>query len=297
MIAHRSLIAAVFVLILGMVSCGPSIPRDQVQRTNAAYEAVAARSEPVLAELSIAERRTFVRILANGGAPRDGDIVIPITFDPKSAASFSTIDDPQLTASLRRALCIVGDYFKLLAVLAEGRNIDEAKAQMNTLAGSVRDIITVATGGAGLPIVDIASKLSPLVDEWAKARNADELRRLVLKGEPIVRSLIDRLQNASTTMYEILIREPMRASRTTLADNEVARHTVYVQMLGSLTSLADYVILLDKLRETLSVLAAAERSPNSSLALSSLSASLDSVLIQARAASGAIALIKARSTQ
>lgn len=292
-IVQRSVIAALFALLLGMAGCGPSIPRDQVQRANAAYEAVAARSEPVLTELSIAERRTFVRTLASGGAPRDGDIVIPPTFDPKSAVYFSTIGDPVLTTSLRRALGIVGDYFKLLAALAEGRNIDEAKAQINALAGSVAGVITVATGGAGLPIVAIADKLAPLIERWAEAKDAEELRRLVLEGEPIVKSLIVSLQSASSTMYETLTREPMRAVRTTLADNAAARHTAFVQMAESNTSLADYVVLLGKLNDTLSALAAAVRSPGSPLALSSLAASADSVLIQARAASGAIALIKA----
>jgi hypothetical protein len=292
-IVQRSVIATSFALLLGVAGCAASIPHDQVQRANAAYDAVAARSEPMLIELSIAERRTFIRTLANGGAPRDGDIVIPVTFDPKSAAYFSTIGDPVLTTSLRRALGIIGDYFKLLAALADGRNIEETKAQINSLATSVAGVVTLATGGTALPIVAIAGQLAPLIGQWAQAKDAEELRRLVLEGEPIVKSLIAELQKSSAAMYETLTREPMRATRTTLADNPEARHTAFVQMAESNILLADYVVLLGKLSDTLSALAAAVRSPGSPLALSSLAASADSVLIDARAASGAIALIKA----
>ena len=293
MIVRRGVIAAYFTLLLGMEGCAPSIPHDQVQRANAAYEAVSARSESMLIELSIAERRTYIRTLANGGAPRDGDIIIPTTFDPKTAAYFSTIGDPVLTTSVRRSLGIVGDYFKLLATLADGRNVDEAKAQINSLAASVAGVVTLATGGTALPIVAIADKLTPLIEQWAEAKDAEELRRLVLEGEPIVKSLIASLQSASVTMYETLTRESMRAVRTTLADNPAARHTAFVQMAESNILVADYVVLLGKLSDTLSALASAVRSPESPLALSSLAASADSVLIQARAASGAIALIKA----
>jgi hypothetical protein len=280
-------------LLFAIAGCTPAIPRDQVERANAAYDAVSARSEPLLTDLSIAERRLYVRTLASGGAPRDGDIVVPTMFDPNSAAYFATIGDPTLTTSLRLGLGLAGDYFKLLVTLAEGKNVDEAQAEISALAVSVTGVIAVATGGAAAPLAGIAAELGPLTDQWAQARNAEELRRLVLEGEPLVKSVISNLRGASVTIYETLTREPMRAVRTTLADNPVARHTAFVQMAEFNTSVADYVILLDKLNDTLSALAAAARNPGSPLALSSLAAAAESTLIQARAAAGTIALIKA----
>ena len=244
-------------------------------------------------DLAVAERRVFIRTLASGGAPKDGDIIVPAVFDPKSAAYFSTIGDPVLTTSLRRGLGLVGDYFKLLVTLAEGKNIDEAKGQIDAIAASVAGLVTVATGGTALPLAAIAKELDPLIGQWAQAQNAEELRRLVLQGEPLIRSEINALQSASTTMYETLTREPMRAARTTLADNAAARHAAFVQMAGYNISVADYVVLLNKLNDTLTALADAVRNPGSPLALSSLAAAADSALIQARAAAGAIALIKA----
>lgn len=287
-------IALLLPLVLGMVGCASNIPRDQVQRANAAYEAVAARSEPVLTELSIAERRNFVRVLLmDDNAAQNGGIVIPTTFNQASAAYFSTIGDPALTSSVRRGLGIVGDYFKLLVILAEGRNIDEAKGQIKALSDSVAGIVAVATGGAGIPIAGVVNQLAPLIGLWAEAKNAEELRRLVLDGEPIVKSLITHLQSASAEMHETLTRTPMRAVRTTLSGNADARHTAFVQMEESQIALADYVVLLEKLKDTMTALAAAVRSPGSPLALSSLAASADSVLIETRAASGAIAIIRA----
>ena len=294
MIVQRSLLPILFAVVLGIAGCAQSAPPEQVQRAKAAYAAVAARVEPALVELSVAERRIFVRDLARKGAAQDGDIVVSPVFDPKSAAYFSTIGDPTLTASIRRALGIVGDYFNILAALAEGRNIQEAKAQVDAIAGSVAGLVAMATGGVGLPVVDIVKQqLMPLIALWAEAKNTEELRRLVLEGEPTVRSLIAGLQNATIPMFETMTREPMRAARTTLADNAPARRTAFVRMEETNTLLSDYVVLLGKLNDMMSALAAAVRSPDSSSALASLAASAESVLIQARAASGAIALIKA----
>ncbi|WP_144186882.1 hypothetical protein [Elioraea rosea] len=283
-------------LLLALAACGPSIPREQVQRANAAYEAVAGRSDAMLANLSVAERRTYLRTLAATGAPRDGDIVVPTVFDPTSAAYFSSVGDPVLTASLRRGMGLVGDYFKLLVMLAEGRPVEEAKGQINALAGSVAGLITVATGGAALPLAALARQLGPLIDGWGRAQNGEELRRLVLEGEPIVREQIAAMQAASTAAYETLTREPMRAVRTTLADNDAARRAAFVQMAEAQVLVADYVVLLDKLAQTLTALAAAVRNPGSPPTLASLSASADSALIQARAAEGAIAILKAGRT-
>lgn len=280
-------------LLLALAACGPSVPREQVQRANAAYEAVAGRSDAMLANLSVAERRTYLRTLAATGAPREGDIVVPTVFDPTNAAYFSSVGDPVLTASLRRGMGLVGDYFKLLVMLAEGRPIEEAKGQVNALAGSVAGLITVATGGAALPLAALARQLGPLIDGWGRAQNAEELRRLVLEGEPIVREQIAAMQAASTTVYETLTREPMRAVRTTLADNEAARRAAFAQMAEAQVLVADYVVLLDKLAQTLTALAAAVRNPGSPPTLASLAASADSALIQARAAEGAIAILKA----
>jgi hypothetical protein len=285
--------ALLFLVLLLLAGCGPSIPREQVQRANAAYGAVAERSDAMLTNLSVAERRVYLSTLARTGARSDGDITVQTVFDPSTAAYFSTVGDPVLTASLRRGMGLVGDYFRLLVMLAEGRNVEEAKTQINTLAGSVAGLITVATGGAALPLAAVARELGPLIDRWGQAQNAEELRRLVLEGEPIIRAQIAALQGASTTIYETLTREPMRAARTTLADNDAARRAAFVQMAEAQVLVADYVVLLDKLADTLTALAAAVRSPGSPPALASLAAAADSTLIQARAAAGAIAIIKA----
>jgi hypothetical protein len=120
--------------------------------------------------------------------------VVPQKFDPELAAYFSILGDPVLTASLRRGLRAVGDYFQLLTVLAEGRNIEEAKAQITAIAGSVAGLATLATAGAAAPLAGIVGELGPLIEQWATARNAEELRRLVVQGEPKVDALLVTMQ-------------------------------------------------------------------------------------------------------
>jgi hypothetical protein len=216
--------------------------------------------------------------------------VVPQKFDPELAAYFSILGDPVLTASLRRGLRAVGDYFQLLTVLAEGRNIEEAKAQITAIAGSVAGLATLATAGAAAPLAGIVGELGPLIEQWAMARNAEELRRLVVQGEPKVDALLVTMQKASGEMYETLQRESVRTFRT--ADEASARRNAILRIAGDNAAVADYVVLLGGLRDALSALAAAVRSPDSPLALAALSRSADTLLIDAQAASRAIALIR-----
>lgn len=215
---------------------------------------------------------------------------MPQKFDPELAAYFSILGDPVLTASLRRGLRAVGDYFQLLTVLAEGRNIEEAKAQITAIAGSVAGLATLATAGAAAPLAGIVGELGPLIEQWAMARNAEELRRLVVQGEPKVDALLVTMQKASGEMYETLQRESVRTFRT--ADEASARRNAILRIAGDNAAVADYVVLLGGLRDALSALAAAVRSPDSPLALAALSRSADTLLIDAQAASRAIALIR-----
>jgi hypothetical protein len=55
-----------------VVGCAASIPREQVRRANAAYQAVAANSDRLLTDLSVAERRNFLRTVGASGGMRDG---------------------------------------------------------------------------------------------------------------------------------------------------------------------------------------------------------------------------------
>ena len=50
---------------------------------------------------------------------------------------YSELADPPATRVFRHALAAVGDYTILLVLLAENRNLDEAKAQIQVLAGNL----------------------------------------------------------------------------------------------------------------------------------------------------------------
>jgi hypothetical protein len=91
-------------------------------------------------------------------------------------------------------------------------------------------------------------------------------------------------------MYETLQRDSVRTFWT--ADEASARRNAILRIAGDNAAVADYVVLLGGLRDALSALAAAVRSPDSPLALAALSRSADTLLVDAQAASRAIALIR-----
>jgi hypothetical protein len=279
-----------------LLGCAGNIPRQELQRANQAYEAVVSNSDQLLANLAVAERRNFIVALEDKAVRRQDDVVVPREFAPANAAYLSSIGDPDLTAALRRGLRVTGDYFSTLTLLAEGGNVSEAKAQLTVLAQSVAGLATVATGGTAVPLVAIAQTLGPIVDEWARAESAEELRRLVTEGAPKIDALLQKMQDSATQIYETLKTAPENAAQEELLKNAAGRRAALLQMAEANVMVANYVQLLGGLRDAVRALAAAVRMPRSTATLASLAASSERLLSEAQAASRAVALIRARGT-
>jgi hypothetical protein len=254
---------------------------------------VLAASGPLLSELSTAERRNFMARWTDRDSLRDDDLVVSIAFNPARSSYYGTIGDPALTASIRHGLRVTGEYFKLLTVLAEGKNIDDAEAQVGLLATSLSGLAAIATGGTAAPLFGAVQALEPLVRQWAESRNMDELRRLVLDGAPKVDALLAELQAASSEMHESLIALPSKNAEGRLFDNKAARRAALMQIREANVAVANYVQLLGGLREALAALVAAVRAPGSSSALASLSNTSANLLIQAQASARAVEILRA----
>ena len=63
---------------------------------------------------------------------------------------YSELADPPATATFRRSLAAVESYSNVLLILAEGRNLEAAQAEVQSLAGNVGGVLEMAgASGAG----------------------------------------------------------------------------------------------------------------------------------------------------
>src|ERR1700690_1847726 len=156
-------LAAIILSGLLLAACATPAPVGEVRLVAKAFDNLNTASQPLLDELAIAERnqgrsaalaRAEARtntppassplpgserspnVLVLGGKMND----IPDVqngFCPEDSYYYSELADPPGTRAFRQALAAVGDYTQLLVILAEGRNLDEAKGQLLTLTGNL----------------------------------------------------------------------------------------------------------------------------------------------------------------
>ena len=286
-------IAAVWCLTAVLTGCATTMPVQEVRQASAAYDAAASAAAPLLDDLAVAERRAARRVAAaqKKDTLREGDVTALLTFDARAAASFASIGEPRNTATQRRGLKVVGAYFDVLEVLAEGSNIEEARARIQTLAGNVAGLAALVTGGTSALVAPVVAALGPIIDAAARAENEDELRRLVLEGAKPVDDLLSRLIDSTPAIYGVLINESETAAEGPLADNKAARRAELLKISGYHVALANYVVLLQQLRVSLEALVMAVRAP-SRVTLTSLTATTNELLIQAESARRAYGLLR-----
>ena len=269
----------------------PNLPVPEVRQVSAAYEAAAAAGAPLLDELAIAERRADVKT-AKLDAFRAQGMVVFLSFDPKLASSFASVGEPRRTAEQRRGLKVVGAYIDVLATLAEGRNVEEAKARIQTLAGNLGALAALAAGGPSLVAAPALAALGPVLDRAARAENAEELRRIALEGEQPIDELIGALIASAEDIYNVLIDESRRAATDTFSkNNDAAQKGEMLKISAYHVEVSNYVVLLEQLRATFRSLVAAVRAP-SHVTLASLTASTNDLLLEAQAVRRAYAILR-----
>lgn len=183
------------------------------------------------------------------------------------AAYFGTIGDPPSTRQFRLALQVLGDYSQVLLILAEGRNIGEAQAQLQQLgaglAGALSLIPPAAPGAAG--IGPLLASLAPLVEEAARAQNMAEMRELTIKAAPAFSRLLAALQAAAPDMFEVLTRSTQRRVPRETRNNPQLAADVVQQIDGYRMAVSNFVLLLEELKgahgEIMTALAQAENAP------------------------------------
>lgn len=245
---------ALAMLMLG--SACAQLPKPELQAYSAAFEATRSAAEPMLADYAVAERDVRLDVMETD-PDRHFDGFFP-TFHPDDAAALTTVSLPPGAAAIDRSFNAIKAYNDTLVALAENRNIDEARGQVGVIIDNLSGIAPPLAGAAPAvkPVADLLiTALSPAI----QADNRAQFKRIVLDGEPHVQALIDTLRDYTPTQYSITTTELRKKARLDPPD----RDAVVAKINAWQKAFADYVALLDAMKQRLSDLRDAVENPRS----------------------------------
>lgn len=278
------------------------VPVGDVRLVSQAFDNLNAASQPLLDELAVAERAQGkaaaefrARRHATGTGGVDGNdpcpkIVllngIPPIQDGFCAADsdyYSEIADPPGTRAFRQALAATGDYTRLLVILAEDRNLDEAMGQLASLASHLGQAAASAgAAGAGPLLNGLLQAFSPVLEQAGRRANTQELKRLVVQESPKVQALVAQLRSQSDAFFKTLSEAPMARYNLALDNVESSRNEA-AKVEAYRVAVSNYVVLLDQYKDLLGYLVQVYEAPRGSLTLAELNARSARLSAQAEA--------------
>lgn len=289
--------AGVVLAALALAGCANQAPVGEVRLVAKAFNNLNTASQPLLDELAIAERTqgksaALARAEAHAKVPADAAPATPGAercpkilvlggqmkdvpevqdkFCPDDSYYYSELADPPGTRAFRQALAAVGDYTQLLVILAEGRNVDEAKGQLVTLTGNLGLALSAAgVAGAGPTLNVLLQAFNPLLDLAAQGSNAKELKRLALQESPKVEKLVGELRIEAGEFFTTLTEAPM--ARFNLALDKPDVEAAEAERIEAYRiAVSNYVVLLDQYGALLGDLVKVYDQPSGAVTLASL---------------------------
>jgi hypothetical protein len=284
---------AIVAISLAMTACAAAPPVAEVRLVAQAFDDLNSASAPLLDDLAVAERiqgRTAAERRAQqrgadaapaaaGANTRCPDVTraaagaahVQSGFCAEDSYYYSELADPPGTAAFRRSLAAVGDYTHVLLILAEGRNLEVAQAQLQSLAANVGGALELAGAtGLGPSAAALAGALKPVLDLAARHSNADELRRNVKEVSPHVVALIEQLRATAPELFTTLTEQSLaRFRRDGLVNAEIAELESR-RIEAYRVAVSNYVVLLDQYQSLLSGLVRAYDVEGKSVTLAGL---------------------------
>jgi hypothetical protein len=170
----------------------------------------------------------------------------------EDAPYFSDLGDPPATRAFRTGVIVLGKYSELLLVLAEGKNVEAAKVQLQSLGTSIAAglaLVPGAQGAAGV-VVPMLKALEPVVEAGAQASNYQELKRVVTEAAPHFSRVVFALQIASREIFTTLTESSVaQATPGNVRDNRPLAESLVAQIDGYRKVVSDFVVLLNELDE------------------------------------------------
>ena len=287
-----AILVAVFLLLAG---CTSSPPVGETRLVAKSFDNLNTASQPLLDELAVAERnqgksaaltRAEMRTSIDSTTPIPNSgrcpkiLVVDVVskdmpkvqdgFCIEDSYYYSDISDPPATRAFRQALAGVGDYTQLLVILAEGRNVAEAKDQIMTLTNNLGLALGAAgTTGLGPTLKVLVNAFDPLLDLAAKRSNAKELQRLVVQESPKVLNLVAAMRTAAREFFNTLAEAPL--ARFNLAIDKPETAKIEAERIDAYRiAVSNYVVLLDQYEALLRDLVKVYDHPRGTITLASL---------------------------
>ena len=271
------ILASTFVLLF-LGGCAMA-PVQDVRFFNTAFTEFSEASQPLFDDLAMAERRQG-KEAAEAKARRNAfqgncagiswmKVGFIDGFCVDDAYYFSEIGDPPATRRFREGIRVIGRYAEVLLVLAEGRNLDETSAQVQSLGGNIAALASMASGpAAGTAFAGALAALDPIIRDAAQQKNIEEMKRLVLAGSPHVKKLIGSLRDGAPEVFNTLIFQSVKgATDPESLANKVAAKGHLDRIAAYRAAVSNYVVLLDELEHTFDELVAAVQRPRNTASL------------------------------
>jgi hypothetical protein len=261
-----------------------------VRLVSKAFQDLNAASAPLLDDLAVAERaqgKVAADVRAkhhSSGTPTNaaaedrcahvtqvavGAISVQNGFCVEDSYYYSELADPPATAAFRRSLAAIESYTNVLLILAEGRNIEAAQAEVQNLAGNVGGVLDLAgASSVGAALKTFAGAVQPLLDIAAKRANAKELARNVKEVAPQANAVADQLRIAAPELFTTLTERSLKKMRD--ADNKELAAAEQARIEAYRAVVSNYVVLLDQYERLLDRLVQGYDAEGKTLTLSGL---------------------------
>ncbi len=286
--------------------CATKPPLAEVRIVGKAFDDLNAASQPLIDDLALAERtqgkaaaedRARERAVDPAGGPggrtarpapgaagggsdsgacgqillvggeKEGWPAVQNGFCPPDSYYYSELADPPATRAFRHALAAIGAYTRLLLLLAEGGNLEQARGQLQALAGNLGTALqAVGVTGAGLLARPVLEALNPLIELAARDANAEELERVVRNEAPKVIALLEALRDAAPELFTTLAETSM-ARFNESPDSQVVARAEAARIEAYRVAVSNYVVLLDQYGRLLNELVAVYSRAKGSLSL------------------------------
>jgi hypothetical protein len=247
--------ATILALLMLSAACA-QLPRAEFQAYREAFSAAQTASAPILESYAVRERATT---LADLRTQRNFETFgyFP-EFQPGDVVAGSSLGLPPGADAADRAFRAIARYNDTLVALADNRNIDEARTQLQDLTSNLTGIAP-QLAPAEQPIKAAANVLVTLLSPAIEADNREEFKRIVVEGHPKVVELIGVLRTLTHDQYRLITRplqdrwqdEP--PNQRAIAQEINAWHRVF----------SDYVFLLNAMEAKLTLLKDAVENPRS----------------------------------
>ncbi len=255
------------VALMLCTGCAATVPVAEVRLVGKAFQDLNVASAALLDDLAVAERAQGQAAASarakkhSAGLDTDrcrqvtqvavGSVVVQNGFCIEDSYYYSELADPPAAATFRRSLTAVESYTNVLLILAEGRNLDAAQAEVQGLASNISGALALAGGGIGTALTGLSGVLQPVLDLAAKRANARELARTVKQVAPQTLAVVEQLRIAAPELFTTLTERSLAQLRTTglISADVAAAEAVRIETYRGAVS--NYVVLLDQYQQLL----------------------------------------------